>query len=205
MNFQVLLPVWHALANLNQRNTRIGLMLLGLVALMVGLAFASAPLYSLFCRVTGFNGTPRIGMQATAKQVTPSTRMMRVRFNTDVNIDMPWQFRADTPALNVQLGQDALISFTATNPTRETITGTAIYNVLPEQAAKYFNKTQCFCFDRQVLKPGESAHFPVAFYIDPAILSDPDVKDLEQITLSYTFFKADSKALDNAISRLERK
>lgn len=187
-------------ADLSAKNKRLGLIILGVVVAMVVLSFASVPLYRLFCQVTGFGGTPKIDPSAVAERVLD--RDITIRFNADVAQGMPWLFRAETPSLTLKIGQKGLVSFYAVNKTAQPIEGTAIYNVLPENAAPYFHKTQCFCFGRQILGPGDEAHMPVAFFIDPKIVDDPDLKGIRTITLSYTFFKADSKALEDALQDL---
>ena len=115
---------------------------------------------------------------------------------------MPWQFGAERRSVKINIGQDMLINFKAYNPTDTDIVGTAIYNVTPLKAGKYFHKTQCFCFDRQVLEAGQSANMPVVFYVDPEMDKDPDMQDVDVITLSYTFFKSDSQDLEKAISNI---
>lgn len=179
------------------KNKRMGLIVLAVIVIMIGLSFASVPLYRLFCQVTGFAGTPKIDPNAVAERVLDET--MTVRFNADVDRAMPWIFRAESEPVTLPIGQKALVSFYAKNPTSQTIEGTAIFNVLPENAAQYFHKVQCFCFGQQALKPGEEAHMPVAFFIDPKIVDDPDLEGVKTLTLSYTFFKADSPELEKAL------
>src|SRR5690606_30828446 len=120
------------------------------------LSFASVPLYRLFCQVTGFGGTPKIDPDAVAEKVID--REMTVRFNADTAQNMPWIFKAEQQAITLKIGQKGLATFYAKNPTSRTIEGTAIFNVLPEAAAQYFHKVQCFCFGRQELAPGAEAH-----------------------------------------------
>ncbi len=183
-------------AELVKKNQRTGLIVLGIVIGMIGLSFASVPLYRLFCQITGFGGVAQ-------KEAGPSGKVLdreiTVRFNTDVNPNLPWEFRAETPTVTLKIGQEALVSYTARNQSSEPVAGTAIFNVTPLSAGKYFHKTQCFCFNYQMIGPGQEAHFPVVFYIDPAIADNPELDDLKTITLSYTFFKADSPELENAL------
>ena len=157
---------------------------------MVGLAFASVPLYRLFCQVTGFGGTPRI---ETAADIAPDAknRIITVRFDGTVNSALPWRFRPDQREIKVHLGEQTLATFTATNTGSETVTGTATYNVTPNKAAPYFVKVQCFCFTRQTLTAGQQTPMPVSFFVDPEIMTDPATRDVTTITLSYTFFPAD--------------
>lgn len=182
---------------LTRKNRRMGLIVLGVIVGMVILSFASVPLYRLFCQVTGFGGTPKIDPDAVAEKILDQE--MTVRFNADVAQNMPWIFEAEQASVTLKIGQKGLISFYAKNPTAQAIEGTAIFNVLPEAAAQYFHKVQCFCFGRQTLGPGEEAHMPVAFFIDPKIVDDPEVENLKTITLSYTFFRADSTELEKAL------
>jgi cytochrome c oxidase assembly protein subunit 11 len=185
---------------LAQKNKRSGLYVLVGVFLMLGLSFASVPLYRLFCQVTGFAGTPRIDPNAVSDRILD--RKITIRFNADVSSGMPWQFKADTPSTLINIGEKGFTSFYAKNLTSKPIEGTAIFNVLPQAAGKYFHKTQCFCFALQTLEAGGEAHMPVAFFVDPDITKDPDLKGINTITLSYTFFKADSKALENAMEAI---
>lgn len=180
----------------HNKNTKTLAIIFGVVFCMVGVSFASVPLYNLFCRVTGFGGTTQVSSGAPD---TILDRRITVQFDTNVNSRLPWRFEANQGDVTVNVGQDALVSFTAYNEGGVPVAGTAVYNVTPMKVGKYFQKTQCFCFDRQILRPGQSMNMPVVFYVDPAIADDPDMKDIEVITLSYSFFKADSSELDRAM------
>ncbi len=171
----------------NQRGIRLtaGAMVV-VVSAMVGLVVASEPLYKLFCQVTGYNGTPRIAEGQTSSGVVAET--MTVRFDSNVNRDLAWKFRPAATQVNVRLGEETLAFYEAKNVSGETLVGTATFNVMPERAAPYFNKVQCFCFTEQVLKPGETVQMPVTFFIDPDMLKDPYARDIKTVTLSYTFF-----------------
>lgn len=182
--------------DLSSKNNRIAFIIFAIVAFMIGLSFAAVPLYNLFCKVTGFGGTTQVSEAAPTEVLD---RVVNVKFITSTAREMPWQFGAERRSIDVKVGQDVLVNFKAYNPTSTAITGTAIYNVTPLKAGKYFNKTQCFCFDRQTLTPKEHINMPVIFYIDPAMDSDPDMEDVTTITLSYTFFKSDSQDLEKAI------
>lgn len=184
------------------KNKKMVLYIVGTVLFMVVLSFASVPLYRMFCAVTGIDGTMRIGGEAPGKA---SERVITVSFDARVNQGLPWQFKPERRKLDVFVGQSALISYEGTNLSAKVTKGTAIYNVTPFKVAKYFYKTQCFCFAEQVLNPGKSAQFPVMFYIDPALLKDPEMNDVTDITLSYTFFTADSEELQKALSNFEGK
>jgi len=186
--------------DLTRKNARMGLIVLTVIVGMLALSFASVPLYRLFCQVTGFGGTPNIDPTAVAEKILDQE--MTIRFNADVSSNMPWIFEAEQASVTMPIGQKALISFYAKNPTSTTMEGTAIFNVLPENAARYFHKVQCFCFGLQELGPGAEAHMPVAFFIDPKIVDDPDLEGIKTITLSYTFFKADSPELEKAMDSL---
>ncbi len=161
--------------------------LFGLVFGMVGLAYASVPLYALFCQVTGFGGTTQRAEAAPARQVD---RSIKVRFNADVNQSLPWRFRPEQRELTVKLGETGLAAYQAVNRADRPTVGTALYNVTPDKAGKYFNKIECFCFTEQVLEPGQSVDMPVAFFVDPSLADDPAMEDVTTITLSYTFFRA---------------
>lgn len=180
---------------LEHRNRRVGFYgLLGALA-MLGLGYAAVPLYDLFCRVTGFGGTTQ---RATEQQANLAERMalsagapdISIRFDASTARDMPWTFKPEQVTDTVQIGVRDMAFYTARNDTTVPITGTATFNVEPEQAGKYFHKVQCFCFTEQVLQPGQEVRMPVLFFVDPAILDDPNARNIEQITLSYTFHKA---------------
>jgi cytochrome c oxidase assembly protein subunit 11 len=154
---------------------------------MVGMSFAAIPLYRAFCQATGYGGTPKIGAAAAPGG---NGKSIRVRFNADTNPGLPWTFAPDQPEATVPLGEDQLASYTALNKARSAITGVALYNVTPEKAAKYFHKTACFCFNKQTLDGGQTMDFPLSFWVDPAIGTDPGTSDVREVTLSYTFFRS---------------
>lgn len=154
---------------------------------MVGLSFAAVPLYRMFCAATGFGGTPQIGA-ATAPGGNGQT--IRVRFNADVNPGLPWKFGPDKIEITLPVGEDQLAFYRATNNASRPVSGTALYTVTPEKAARYFHKTACFCFDKQTLEGGQTMEFPVSFWVDPQITRDPATSDVKVITLSYTFFRS---------------
>ena len=157
---------------------------------MVMLAYASVPLYKIFCPVTGFGGTTQ---RVAANFITrKSDRIINVRFNADTDPRLPWKFTPVEKSVDVHLGENRLVAFRAVNASDQPTRGTASYNVTPFAAGKYFNKIQCFCFEEQHLGPHQSATLPVSFFIDPAILDDPQLRDVANITLSYTFFSYES-------------
>lgn len=171
---------------------------LGVVFGMVLLSFASVPLYRVLCQVTGWGGTTRQIVNNASKVYD---RTITVQFNADVDPNMPWTFKPDLRQVKVKVGADAIISYSAQNRSRLPVAGTAIYNVTPLKAGKYFNKTQCFCFGEQILQPGQKAHFPVTFFIDPKIMDDEDMNDVKAITLSYTFYRHSSPELEKAMKK----
>lgn len=150
------------------------------------LAFASVPLYRLFCQVTGFAGTTQQSKKAADHVVT--SRTITVRFNADTQPDLPWKFLPDQREVTLHPGEQKLVSYTAQNLTNEATHGHATYNVVPYSAGAHFVKIECFCFKEQTLEPNQTVHMPVLFYIDPDIMEDADAKDVHTITLSYTFF-----------------
>jgi cytochrome c oxidase assembly protein subunit 11 len=163
--------------------------LFGVAAGMVGLSFASVPLYRLFCQVTGYAGTPRTEDVARSAGVTD--RQVTVRFDANVNSKLPWRFLPAQRQVTANLGEERLIFYEAANLSDEPVTGTATFNVTPEKAARYFVKIECFCFTEQTLAPGEKVTMPVVFYVDPELAADADAGDVSKITLSYTFFPID--------------
>ena len=170
------------------RNLRTAMLALLGICCMGGLGFASVPLYRIFCEATGLNGTTQRGGAApgaTGQRVT-------VRFDANTAPRMPWRFTPDQNTENVRLGEQTMAFFTATNRSSQPVTGTATFNVAPAQAGAYFNKIQCFCFTEQTLQPGETVRMPVIYFVDPKLASDPDTADVEDITLSYTFYPVDS-------------
>lgn len=190
-----------AAAEYVDRNRRVGLIALFGALSMLALAFASVPLYRIFCQVTGFGGTTQRVSEADAQAVVTTDRMISVRFDANVDRGMPWMFRAGQVTQDVPLGGRRLAIFRARNDSDQPITGMASFNVTPVQAGQYFSKVQCFCFNEQTLQPGQEVSMPVIFYVDPKIADDPNTVNIEQVTLSYTFHhykKGGLKALDPA-------
>jgi cytochrome c oxidase assembly protein subunit 11 len=186
---------------MNRRNGVVMGALAGLVFGMIGLSFAAVPLYRVFCQATGFGGTTQRATQAAAHTLD---RKIEIRFNTDVNSELPWTFKPNQRSVTLKIGETGMATFHAHNDSKESVVGTAVYNVTPEKAGLYFDKIQCFCFTQQLLKPGEDADLPVAFFVDPAIAQDRNLDDVQVITLSYTFYKAKSQAFDKAIGTEQR-
>jgi cytochrome c oxidase assembly protein subunit 11 len=180
-------------------NRRTALGLVALVAVMVGLSFAAVPLYRIFCAKTGWAGTPQ---RAAAAPETVASDMVIVRFDANVTPGLPWRFEPVEPELTLHIGENKLAFFRATNLSKETVTGSAVFNVSPEIMGQYFTKVQCFCFTEQTLKPGEAVEMPVSFFIDPAILQDRDAKTVRDMTLSYTFYKVQKPRREQADATL---
>jgi cytochrome c oxidase assembly protein subunit 11 len=155
------------------------------VAGMVGLSYASVPLYDWFCRATGLNGTTQV---ATVSPSGVLDRTINIRFDANVAPGLPWKFLPERTSINVKLGEVVTVHYTAVNETARETAGTAAYNVAPLTVGAYFQKINCFCFEEQRLKPGEKREMPVVFYIDPALVKDADAEGVDTITLSYTFY-----------------
>jgi cytochrome c oxidase assembly protein subunit 11 len=155
------------------------------VAFMVGMSYAAVPLYSWFCRTTGFGGVPQI---ATVAPAQVSDRKITVRFDANVGAGLPWRFEPERTSIEVRLGEVVTVFYTATNLSKRETGGQAAYNVTPTTVGGYFTKINCFCFTEQLLAPGEKREMAVVFYVDPALMQDSDQDDLNTITLSYTFF-----------------
>jgi cytochrome c oxidase assembly protein subunit 11 len=167
------------------RNLLVAVSLVAIFAGMVGLTFAAVPLYSLFCRATGYAGTPQ---RATAGADHTLDRQVVMRFDANVQGGLPWAFRPEKPQVTLKLGETAEVNFIAENLGKAATDGTATFNVQPETAGLYFNKIQCFCFTEQHLRPGEETEMTVQFFVSPDMAKDRDLKATRTITLSYTFF-----------------
>ena len=172
-----------------KRHGTVALTLVGLVAAMIGLSFAAVPLYRMFCQVTGYGGVPQRAEAAPAQAID---RDIKVRFDANVDRALPWSFAPVERQIDVKIGETTLAFFKATNKSDVAVKGTAVFNVVPEQAARYFNKIECFCFKEQKLAPGQSIELPVTFFVDPKIVEDGDTKNITEITLSYTFYRSDA-------------
>ena len=179
-------------ATIESRNQRTGALAIFGALAMLGLGYAAVPLYDLFCRVTGFGGTTQVASEADANKAALSgtTETMSIRFDASTASNVPWVFRPAQATDTVRIGQRDLATYVARNTSSMPVTGTATFNVEPAQAGKYFHKIQCFCFTEQTLQPGQEVNMPVLYYVDPAILEDEVIGDIEQITLSYTFHRA---------------
>ena len=160
-----------------------------LISFMLFLSFADVPLYKLFCQVTGYGGTPKI--VNIEDEIKISEKKIKIEFNSDINKSLNWSFKPEQRSIESNIGDSVLAFYKVKNNEKKSITGIATYNILPFEAGQYFNKVDCFCFENQTLEPGEEVLLPVNFYIDPKILDDPNVKHLNSIVLSYTFFQSD--------------
>jgi len=173
-------------ALLARRNRRTAIGAFGTVAFMVGLSFAAVPLYDLFCRVTGFGGTPMVTDRAapggTGQQIT-------IRFNANTQPNLPWSFEPAQRSVQLEIGGEGVGFYVARNLSNSPATGVSTYNVTPDVVGRYFHKTACFCFEEQTLAPGQEVQMPLAFWIDPRISEDPNTRNIRTITISYTFFR----------------
>lgn len=158
------------------------------VTAMVGMAYAAVPLYDMFCRVTGYNGTTQRVEQASDRVLDQT---IRVEFDANSAQTLGWKFEAVDKAVTPRIGETMQINYRVTNTNAQTETGKAVFNVTPMVAGAYFNKLQCFCFTDITLKPGETRDMPVVFFVDPDIVNTPETKDLKVLTLSYTFYPSD--------------
>lgn len=177
----------------SQENISAGMYTASIFIVMLGMSYAAVPLYRLFCASTGFSGTPVIDkdrFQANRLVPKTDTKRIRVTFESNTSDTLPWTFKPEVREVYVVPGETALTFYKAKSKAKEDVIGIATYNVTPYRAASYFNKIQCFCFEEQKLRPGEDVDMPVFFFIDPDFLEDPLMKDVNTITLSYTFFNS---------------
>lgn len=177
----------------DQHMKRTALYCAGLILGMTGLAYASVPLYDLFCRVTGFGGTTQVA-SAAPKQALE--RRIKIRFDANVSPGLGWSLKPETNAVDIAVGETKTIYYQANNSGPTDSVGIASYNVSPPQAGAYFNKLQCFCFNDMVVKSGTNTEMPVVFFVDPAIDENPELKDMKEITLSYTMFPSKKSVSD---------
>ncbi len=181
---------------LKSSNLRVAVMAGGVAIGMVAVAYASVPLYQLFCQATGFGGTTQ---RADAAPLQILDRKVTVAFDANVNAGLSWQFKPVQTSQTIRIGEQSLAFYKASNTSNETVTGTATFNVSPPQAGAYFSKIECFCFTEQTLQAGQSVDMPVSFFIDPDIVNDPDLKSIDTITLSYTFFAVDKEPVKTSL------
>ncbi len=176
-------------------NRRTALWLVAVVPVMLGGSYAAVPLYRLFCQVTGYGGTTSVA-EAPSGEVLDQT--VRIRFDANTAPDMPWEFRPLTRTMEVRLGETAMTFYEAHNPTDERIAGTASYNVAPYAAGSFFDKIACFCFEMQILEPGERVEMPVSFFVDPEMIKDREGRYVHDITLSYTMHRTELPEAETA-------
>ncbi|MDG1969515.1 MAG: cytochrome c oxidase assembly protein [Paracoccaceae bacterium] len=181
-------------------NSKTLIKLVGVVCVMVSLSFASVPLYDWFCRVTGYGGTTSV---ADGGSDLVLDREVTIRFASATERGMPWQFKPVATTMKVKIGETGLAFYEASNPTDRTVAGSASFNVTPFTAGGYFSKIDCFCFEEQVLVPGETVQMPVTFFVDPEIVEDDEAKLIHTITLSYTFHEIDIPEEDAAVLSLD--
>lgn len=177
-----------------RRNGVLAGLLVFFVVGMVGLSFAAVPLYRLFCAATGYGGTPQVGGRAGPGAEGGA---ITVRFDANTSPGLPWRFAPGQRSATVALGEERLAYYVGRNEATRAVTGVATYNVTPEKVGKYFHKTACFCFNEQTLSPGQEMQFPLSFWVDPQIATDPATSDVRTITLSYTFFRSLDDAARN--------
>lgn len=169
------------------RNARMAWILAAVIGGMLGLAYAAVPLYEMFCKATGFAGTPLVAQEGDRPVLG---RTVTVRFDSNVDPNLPWRFEPVQRAVKVHLGEQKLVFFRATNLSQRPIVGSATYNITPERMGGWFDKVQCFCFSEQLLQPGQSVDMPVTFFVDPEMDKDRRYDDINAVTLSYTFYEA---------------
>jgi cytochrome c oxidase assembly protein subunit 11 len=175
-------------SSIAQKNRAVAIRMALFALAMLGLAFASVPLYRAFCQVTGFGGTTQKAEAAPGAVAG----QIGVRFDANIDPALPWKFEPVQETVRIHPGARTTIYYEATNYTARSTTGQAIFNVTPEIAGKYFSKIECFCFTEQTLKPGETVKMPVIFFVDPKLRDDPDTKHIDEITLSYTFYPVEN-------------
>ena len=180
----------------SRRNRMTALITVGVVVGMTGLSFAAVPLYKMFCSVTGYGGTTQVATNGAP--TTRGERILNVRFDANVAPGLPWTFQPEQSSVDLRTGETATVFFKVKNNSAREWSAMAAYNVSPDQSGLYFTKISCFCFNEQKLGPGESAEFPVVFYLDPALEKDESMRDVGGVTLSYTFFA--SKVQPSAVA-----
>ncbi|HEX5379033.1 MAG TPA: cytochrome c oxidase assembly protein [Phenylobacterium sp.] len=175
-----------ALSRGGKRNLSVAVICFAVFGGMVGAAYASVPLYKAFCQLTGYDGTVRRAEVAPDRVVE---KKLVIRFDTNIR-DLPWTFTSEQPSQTVKIGETGLAYFKVTNNSDKPVTGHAVYNVVPEAAATYFQKLECFCFSDQTIGPGKTVEFPVVYFVDPKYATDFETRNKEEVTLSYTFYPA---------------
>lgn len=191
---------------LNKKNQRMFFSVIGIVFAMVALSFITPQLYNLFCRVTGYGGTTqRVDVSDTenaADERPVLAQKITIRFDANISKKLPWRFAPTKRSIEVKIGEETVATYYAKNLSTKETTGTATFNVTPLKAGKYFSKMECFCFSEQTLEAGERAEMPLSFFVDPSIVDDPVLEDVDTITLSYSFFPAESEELDKEMEKI---
>ncbi len=177
-------------------DTKVALLCVAGAVGMAGMAYAAVPLYQMFCQVTGFGGTTQ---RAIKPSDTVLDRIVRVRFDANVSPKLGWAFEPVQRTVDAHIGENMLVFYRATNTTDRKITGTATFNVSPDAAGLYFSKIECFCFKEQTLEPGQSIEMPVSFFVDSALVTDPESSRIKEITLSYTFYPVEGAKVEGQV------
>jgi cytochrome c oxidase assembly protein subunit 11 len=177
-------------ATMADKNRKVARIAAGFALAMLGLGYASVPLYRMFCQATGYNGTTQRSSAQQAAEVKVSGQPITVRFDSNIGSGLPWMFRPEQVKQDGRMGERKMAFFITKNLSDRPITGRATFNVQPEQTGVYFHKIQCFCFNEQTLQPGQEVRMPVIYYVDPDMMKDPNARDVPEITLSYTFLEA---------------
>jgi cytochrome c oxidase assembly protein subunit 11 len=183
---------------MNKTSRRWTFGLAGLCLGMLGLSFAAKPLYDTFCRITGFGGETRVASVEAAGRVAPIDRPVRVRFDANVEDGLPMKFAAEKPFVDLKLGERMISFYEVTNTSNAPIRAMASYNVAPHKAGKYFNKIECFCFKTTMFRPGETVRLPVIFFVSPDLEADRFARDVQTVTLSYTYYGSSAAAAASA-------
>ncbi len=181
-------------SDIQRKNRRLSIILAFITVAMIGLSFASVPLYDLFCRVTGFGGTTKQSNNLPDKTLD---RIIKIRFDASTNSALPWHFKPEQLEISMRIGETGLAFYRAKNNGKDPFIGTASFNVTPQKAGQYFNKIDCFCFTSQRLNPGQEVDMPVTFFVDPDIANNPNLDDVKTITLSYSMFEADAEEYED--------
>ena len=185
----------------SRKSAKTAAALMGVVVLMVGASFAAVTFYDWFCRVTGYGGRTST---ATSLPDAVLDQTIRIRFDASLQAGMPWEFKPEKPSVEIRIGEPGLAYYEAYNPTDRVMAGTASYNVAPDLAGYYFTKVDCFCFEMQVLQPGERVMMPVSYYVDPKMMEDAETKGIKAITLSYTFHETPLPEEQAALTTTEK-
>lgn len=171
---------------MRKKNTQLGFAIFSVAIGMIAFAYAFVPLYNIFCKITGYGGTTQRAIEVSS---SVGTKKLKVRFDANIDSELPWEFKPLQKEVEVVAGENALVFYYAKNNSDKSIIGTSVYNVTPFKAGVYFNKIQCFCFQEQLLAPGQEMMMPVSFFIDPEIEKDENAKHIDRITLSYKFYR----------------